>query len=200
MLYDEPRLKILFLKQNFGLPRLRNLGLLASRFRYVCLMDADNELVPTNLPLFLKSIKETGAAVVYGNLLDKQGRDIIGVRSNEVATMRLSERNYIDAFSVVDAKKFLDLGGYTSEPQVYGHEDWEMLLHLIAEEERIVFVPAVMGYYYINPLSMINETNTNAGESNAFLRRVYAQSGTRGWDVMRVGRIYHPAVGFIDEW
>ena len=45
-----------------------------SKYRYVCLMDADNELIADNLPLFLQSIIETGAALVHGNLLEKQGR------------------------------------------------------------------------------------------------------------------------------
>jgi hypothetical protein len=30
------------------------------------------------------------------------------------------------------------------------------------------------------------------------LRRMFAQTGTREWDTVRVGRIYHPAVGYID--
>lgn len=200
MLYDEPRLRTLFLKQNIGLPGLRNLALRMSRFRYVCLMDGDNELVPDNLPLFLQSIIDTGAALVYGNLLDKQGEDIVGARSNEMATMRLLEYNYIDAFSIVDAEKLLRLGGYTYDSLIYGLEDWEMVLHLIAEEEEIAFVPSVMGYFYANPLSMTQEIKSYVEESNAMLRRMFAQTGTREWDSIPVGRIYHPAVGFIDEW
>lgn len=200
MLYDEPRMKTLFLKQNLGLPTVRNLALQMSRFRYVCLMDADNELIPSNLALFLQSIVETGATLVHGNLIDKQGGEVVGVRSNEIATIRLLEGNYIDAFSIVDAEKLLRLGGYSSNPLIYGLEDWEMVLHLLAEEENIVFVPSVMGYYYNNPLSMIQETKPQAEESEAILQRMFAQSGMIGQDTVVAGRIYHPAVGFIDGW
>ena len=204
MLYNDPRLKTLFLKRNLGLPRLRNLALRMSRFRYVCLMDADNELIAENLPLFLRSIVETAAALVHGNLVDKQGEEVIKLRSNEVATMRLSGGNYIDAFALVDARKLLRVGGYTTDPRVYAYEDWEMILHLIAEEEKIVFVPAVMGYYYRHRGSMLQETlqqgtSIHSGETRALLQRIFTQSGTREWDPTQVGRIYHPAVGFIDE-
>ncbi len=160
MLYGEPTVKTLFLPQNLGLPRVRNLGLRMSRYRYVCLMDADNELIADNLPLFLQSIIETGAALVHGNLLEKQGEQVTQMLSGRVANLRLTDRNFIDAFALVDAKELLRLGGFVSDPQLYGHEDWEMLLHLIFEGKQVVFVPTVMGYYYRNPRSMLEETYT----------------------------------------
>jgi glycosyltransferase involved in cell wall biosynthesis len=198
VLYNEPRLKITMLEKNLGLPRLRNLALQMSRFRYMCLMDADNELLPDNLPLFLQSIKETGAALVYGNLIIKQNEEVVGSYSGEMATMRLTAYNYIDAFSIVDANKLLRLGGYTIHPQVYGTEDWEMVLHLIAEEEKLVFVPIVMGYYHRLSMSMIQEPGYE--ERNAVMQRMFFQSGTREWDPIKVGHIYHPSVGYIDDW
>ncbi len=160
MLYGEPTVKTLFLPSNLGLPRVRNLGLRMSRYRYVCLMDADNELIGDNLPLFLQSIIETGAALVHGNLLEKQGEQVTQMLSGRVANLRLTDRNFIDAFALVDAKELLRLGGFVSDPQLYGHEDWEMLLHLIFEGKQVVFVPTVMGYYYRNPRSMLEETCT----------------------------------------
>ena len=51
-----------------------------------------------------------------------------------------------------------------SDPQLYGHEDWEMLLHLIFEGKQVVFVPAAMGYYYRNPRSMLEETLQSSEE------------------------------------
>jgi hypothetical protein len=30
------------------------------------------------------------------------------------------------------------------------------------------------------------------------LQRMFAQTGTREWDAVKVGRLYHPAVGYID--
>jgi hypothetical protein len=72
----------------------------------------------------------------------------------------------------------------------------------------VVFVPSVMGYYYRNPLSMLEETtkksdgkmaSSPAAKSSSHLRRMFAQSGTREWDSMQIGHIYHPAVGYIDQ-
>jgi succinoglycan biosynthesis protein ExoO len=205
MLYAGFRLKTLFLKQNLGLPRLRNLALQVSQFRYVCMLDADDELVPDNLPLFLQSAMETQAALVYGNLILKQGEKVVRLLSDDVATTRLAGGNYIAAFALVDARRLLRVGGYISDPQLY--EDWEMILHLIAEEERIVLVPAVMGYVYRNPGSLVSGETSSSSElrhrrqmMKALVQRIFAQTGTRDWDSAQVGCIYHPSVGFIGQW
>ena len=208
MLYAESKLNTLFLPRNLGLPRVRNLGLQMSKYRHVCLMDADNELVADNLPLFLRSIIETGATLVHGNLLYKEGEQTIQLLSGRVANLRLTDRNYIDAFALVDARELLKLGGFVSDSRLYGYEDWEMLLNMIFEGKKVVFVPAAMGYYYRNPRSMLEETlqsreeeeaRTPAAETASLVWRMFAQSGTREWDPMQIGHIYHPAVGYIDQ-
>lgn len=196
--YDEPRLKALCLGQNYGQARLWNLALRVSRFRHVLRLDADNEVLPENLSLFARSIRQTGAAMVYGNLLVKRDGEVVGARSNMTATMRLATTDYIDAFSIVNAERILSIGGFT-RLHPYAPEDWEMVLHLIAEEEEIVFVPAVLGYYHEPPHSASGELQQDRGQRTA-MRRVHAQTGPRNWDNLRVGRIYHPDVGYVDEW
>lgn len=195
--YNESRLRTICLSQNIGLTRLRNLALLSAKYRYVCMLDADNELLPENVPLFVRSIIDTDATMVYGNLILKQGGEAITTVSDIKPTWLLAERNYIDAFAIVDANRILSIGGY-ARPHPYLADDWEMNVHLIAEEELSVFVPAVLGYYHKQPLSANMENMPNRAEAMGTLRRIYTQSGTRGWDSERVGRMYHPAVGFID--
>lgn len=198
-LYNEPRLKTICLQRNLGLTRLRNLALRACRFRHMCLLDADNELVPANLPLLLRAAHETGAALVHGNLIDKQDGEVVGARSNMVASMSITRKNYIDGFSIVDVEKALKLGSY-SRSSPYNPDDWEMILHLIFEEENIVFVPVVLGYYYKQALSGSHENVPFHKDANSSLHRVFAQSGLRDWDSERVGRMYHPDAGYVDEW
>ena len=163
VLYEDAPLKTVFLERNLGLPRLRNLAMRMSRYRYVCMLDADNELVADNLPLFLQSGRQTGAAMVHGLLIDKRQGKMTGVRSENVASMRLTAGNYIDAFALLDSTKVLRAGGFVTDQRLYGYEDWEMILHLIAEEEEVVFVPVVMGYYHLTPGSMYAETAEDKG-------------------------------------
>jgi glycosyltransferase involved in cell wall biosynthesis len=196
-LYDEPRLKTLFLKRNLGLPRLRNLGLQMARFKYVCWLDADNELAPENLPAFVRSIMETEAALVHGNLITVSEGSPRHLKNNARVTMRISQHSHVDALALVDAEKLIRVGGYN--PWFYSGSDWEMVLHLISEEERIVFVPLVLGRYHIHRMSMFREARPHMEEIQDSVYRMYSQSGTREWDPLQVGYTYHPETGYLDS-
>src|SRR5215208_629550 len=82
VLYEHAPLKTVFSERNLGLPRLRNLAMRMSHYRHVCMLDADNELVGSNLPLFLQSGIQTGAALVHGLLIDKREGKMTGLRSD----------------------------------------------------------------------------------------------------------------------
>ena len=196
---NDPRLLTVFLDHNVGLPRARNLGLGLARFRYALMHDADNELVPENLPVFVESIAATSAAFVHGNLLVRSGGEVVGLRSAEVASARLYDLNYLDAFALVDAERILELGGYTTNAELAGWEDWELVLHLLAEEERLVFVPVTMGWYDRVPDSMSRQLSPQKEARLAVLRRMYQQSGPRDWLPFELGGIYHPATGFLQQ-
>jgi glycosyltransferase involved in cell wall biosynthesis len=192
------RLSSVMLRRNMGLPRLRNLALRLARYRFVLFLDADNALEPKNLVLFVRAIRETQAAMVYGNLLDRDDYKVTGVRSNMMATMSLFDENYIDAFALCDATQLLEAGGYVTYPQLYGWEDWELVLHLANGGYGIVFVPAVMGYYAVGRRSMLSETNERAMERRHFLQRIHTPVGPpRG--VRAIGRMYHPDLGYLDS-
>jgi glycosyltransferase involved in cell wall biosynthesis len=194
----DERLLSVFLEDNIGLPRVRNLGLQLARYRQILFLDGDNELVPENLSLFVDAMRTTGAALAYGNLLERAD-EVVGVRSNAAATMGLFAENYIDAFALFDADQVMRVGGFDCHPQLYGWEDWELVLHLIEESRTLLFVPAIMGYYTINRRSMLRETDMRAAERYELIQRMHAPVGDRAWDPVRVGRIYHPAIGFLDE-
>ena len=68
-LYSKDGLRRLCFGVNAGLAASRNQTLNHARYRYLAFLDADNELIPENLPLFLETLQQTQAAVAYGNLL-----------------------------------------------------------------------------------------------------------------------------------
>jgi hypothetical protein len=41
--------------------------------------------------------------------------------------------------------------------------------------------------------------HSKAADQSSLVQRMYAQTGTREWDPLQVGRIYHPAVGYINQ-
>ena len=195
-LYYEHGLRVLARSANGGLAAGRNLGLVRARHRYIIFMDADNELVPENMYAFYQTLRDTGAAAAYGNLLMcAHGRDWAeGIVSNESFQERIFENNYIDAFTMVDRVQLLDGGGYAT--YLAAHEDYEQWMHLACNGGRIVFVPLVFGYYYVLPNSMIKECPCDDVLRRA--RRVFNQLGGRRHLPLATKHLrYHPAIGYV---
>jgi glycosyltransferase involved in cell wall biosynthesis len=192
-------LRVVALRRNVGLAGVRNRALAEAAHRYVLFLDADNELVPENLPLFYRAIRETGAAAAYGNLLTCRGDGPTGsVMSNESFQPRVFADNYIDAFALFDAVQLRELGGYSDDERVRAREDWELYLHLAASGREVVFVPAVLGYYHDAPESMIKQAAKHHAAQAGHLRRVFDQFGARRHlPLNTLHKRYYPGVGYV---
>ena len=194
-LYDESRIRVLCLGERLGPAGLRDLWLRESTFRCVCVTDADDEIVPENLPLFLRSITETGAAMVYGNLIDKEDGEVRGVRSNMPAVPGLAKARNVDAFSILDTEKTSRLE-VVVEADHRDPEGWETALRLLAGEESVVFVPVVLGYRNGRSMSAIGKLRDSGGDLTTPRRR--DRTAARHRNGGKTGRTYHPDVGFLD--
>ena len=115
--------------------------------------------------------------------------------SNESMQHKIFQGNYVDAFSLFDRVQLIDVGGY--DTSYHALEDFEMWLHLATNGRRIVFVPAVLGYYYILPGSMIE---LDARQEALFKRmqRIFNQVKARQFlDLNTCSLRYHPELGYI---
>jgi glycosyltransferase involved in cell wall biosynthesis len=196
-LYYNDGLRLLAFASNGGLAANRNAMLAGARYRYVTFLDADNELVPENLPYFVETLVATKAAVAYGNLLLRSAASecAYNVLSAESVQHKLFRGNYIDAFALLDRLQLLDAGGYDTSYQAL--EDWEMWIHLATNGRQIVFVPMVYGYYYALPGSMALDPAKEQASHNK-IRRVFNQVKVRELLAMNTDRLrYHPELGRI---
>lgn len=196
-LYYGDGLRFWSFSKNENLATGRNRSIELARHRYLCFLDSDNELIPENLPIFLQSLEETKASVVYGNLLVREGigRSAKSMVSNESIQTKIFSNNFVDAFAVIDRLQFVDAGGYNSSWQCL--EDHECWLHLITNGHRIVFVPAVLGYYYSLAGSMsLDDPSANLA-NNRRLQRAFNQFRARGQVRNNTNCLrYHPALGY----
>lgn len=190
-------LRVLAFGSNGGLVASRNEGLLNARFPYITFLDADNELVPENLLCFVRTLQQTRAAAAYGNLLVRTvtSQCAHSVVSGESIQAKLFQDNYVDAFAVFDRHQILDAGGYVLDQHI--QEDHELWLHLAVSGRRLVFVPVVLGYYYLLPSSMCQaEDKSEIGRNR--LKRVFNQLGHRAGQPMNTRHLrYHPELGYL---
>ena len=198
-LYYEEGLRVLALEQNVGVAAVRNLALRLSPWRYVAFLDADNELVPENLHHFYRGIRQTGAAVVYGNVFSLTGDpQHTSLLSNESAQARMFDGNYIDACVLCDRQQLIDCGAFHTDRNSPIVEDWELWLHLLASGRRMVQVPLAFAMYHQLPLSGVKKFTSQIERSYESVARIFNQSGVRGmWRFNSKHLRYHPDVGWL---
>lgn len=186
-------LRVVFGERQQGPAAARNRILHLARYRHVCWLDADNALQSDNLFLFVRALRDTKAAVVYGNLIVREGGRITGLRSNVAYRSSIFQNNEVDLCSLCDADQLRQCGGFHTEASINGNEDWELFLHLASDGRQIVFVPAVFGTYYVRPQSL----SYGLKPSNTGVRRMYDHQRHRSLEGRILGRVYHPDIGWL---
>ena len=202
-LYFEDGLRVLLRSENSGAPAaVRNQALFEAQYRYILFLDADNEVLPENLLLFYRSIRDTNAALVYGILIrvDAESGEVQHLLSDESFQDRIIDGNYIDTLALVDRMQLLEANGFLADSRIVGREDWELNLHLAFNGRRLVFVPVVMGYYYAMPQSLITEKMPQEvwQRQLGYVRRAFNQLGLRWGHLLNTRHLrYHPDLGYI---
>ncbi len=195
LLYEEG-LRVMSLKYNGRLGAARNQALRHATYRYIAFLDADNELIPENVYHFYRAIRDTEAALVFGNLLCQGGEAKNQLlHSNESFQARIFRENYIDACCLSDRAQLLDVGGYQTGQSLNGIDDWELNLHLATQGRKLIFVPMLFAIYYTLPNSMINDVPL---PSIYHAHRIYNQLGARDQVPHNTTRLrYHPDIGYL---
>lgn len=196
--YDDG-LRVLALRDNVGVGGVRNLALRLATFRFVAFLDADNEIVATNLYHFLRSIRHTAATAVYGNVLRLEGADgEVSVLSNESFQTRIFRGNYVDACALYDRQHLIDCGGFEADQASPIVEDWELWQHLAALGRRIVEVPLAFAVYHDLPQSRVKAFTRDIERARERSERIFNQSGIRDKARLNAKHLrYHPDIGWL---
>jgi glycosyltransferase involved in cell wall biosynthesis len=198
-LYFDAGLHVLALRENGGVAVARNHALANASYDTMVFMDADNEIVAENIFHFYRSIRQTKAAAVYGNLIVKGRPDCDpSLVSNQSYQPRIFNGNYIDTFAMIDRAQALDAGGYNTDKRIRGCGDWELYLTLGAQGRKVVFVPLVFGIYYTLPGSLLTEASKPDSVEIPLLLRIFNQLGVRDRFLLNTRHLrYHPDLGYI---
>jgi glycosyltransferase involved in cell wall biosynthesis len=160
---------------NAGLAAARNLGLEIARGQYVFMLDADNAVYPHALSRLASALDvEPAAAFAYGILesFDVRGpRGLMSWVGWDPFWLRYD--NPIDAMAMLRRDAVVAVGGYTSEPALYGWEDFALWCALAQTGREGTLVPEILGRYRVARHSMISTTNIDATSGWAALERRY---------------------------
>lgn len=162
---------LLRLPENEGLPRARNTGIQYASGELIFMLDADNAVYPHAFERLVSTLDEQpDAEFAYGILeqFDASGSvDLLSMLDWNPS--RLALGNYIDATALIRRSALERVGGYTTDPRLYGWEDFALWCAFADQEMNGVLVPEIVARYRTGRNSMISLTNIDTSEAWAAL-------------------------------
>jgi glycosyltransferase involved in cell wall biosynthesis len=146
---------------NQGLPSARNLGIEHARGDCVFILDADNAIYPHCLSRLLAALDaDPDAAFAYGILEVFESSRHVGLESwRDWDPERLRYGNYVDAMAMIRRDVLTAVGGYTTDPRLFGWEDFALWCTLAERGWRGIRVPEIVARYRKALLSMLSLTD-----------------------------------------
>ena len=158
---------LITLGENVGLARARNLGIERSRGEFVFILDADNAIYSTALGELARALREDpDAAFAYGILEEFNAQGPSNLRSwHGWDANHFVFGNYIDAMAMIRRSRVLEVGGYTTDPRLYGWEDFDLWCQFVDHGMRGAHVPNILARYRTGRLSMISVTDIDDADA-----------------------------------
>jgi glycosyltransferase involved in cell wall biosynthesis len=146
---------------NVGLPAARNTGIERARGEFVFILDADNALYPHALGRLTDALDaRPSATFAYGICEQFTPQGSSGLLSYlDWDPERLRGGNYIDAMSLIRRSAIEEVGGYTTNPKLFGWEDFALWCTFAERGWWGVHVREILARYRTAPGSMIATTN-----------------------------------------
>lgn len=156
---NHPKIKVLH-TENQGLASARNNGIKQAQAEIILPLDSDDLIAPDSLTTFLEVIKKNqDIGIVYGltNYFgEKKGRYTLP----DYSLNKLLFGNLITHCAFYWRKDWELVGGYNSN-MLYGYEDWDFWLSIVALGKRVVRIPEVLHIYRVRNGSMVRSMTTD---------------------------------------
>jgi glycosyltransferase involved in cell wall biosynthesis len=171
--FGDSRLRLFKIDNQGVIARSRNMGISEAQGEYIALLDSDDWWTPQKLAISIDHL-ERGYDVSYHDLWGVK-REVGQVFKRRLKGRHVSQPVYADLIkngnaiktsSVVVRKELLrKIGGQSEDPGLVAAEDFECWLRISKETEKFIYVPSVLGYYWMggentsNPMRSINYLN-----------------------------------------
>lgn len=157
-------------QENKGLAAARNKGISLSNCDYSLLLDSDNKITKEFLNTFL-STRDKGIEfdAIHGNSRffgEKYDQEEFIYKSEQLNLIKISERNYIDACSIVKNETLKGLGFYDENMPSMGLEDWDLWIRMALKGKKVLYVDKTLFHYRYSSNSMIR----TIGDGDALVR------------------------------
>jgi glycosyltransferase involved in cell wall biosynthesis len=161
--------------RNGGLPAARNLAAAHAQADMLFVLDADNAVMPAGIGRLAQALEaDPDAAFAYGIIQSFGSKGPVGLMNwLDWDPWRLRYGNYIDAMSLLRRSALDEVGGYATDPALYGWEDFALWAAMGQAGLKGVLVPEIVARYRVSAHSMISLTNIDSTAAWASLLRKF---------------------------
>lgn len=187
------RIKIQINKNNQGIVNTSNQAASMATGDYICFLDHDDELTKDALYEFVTAINQNNPDVLYSDegVINRYGRYLSYICKPDYSPDLLFSFNYITHLLLVKKTLFNDVGGFSAGYD--GAQDYDLVLRLVEQTEKIVHIPKVLylwrqiqGSTSINP-----ESKTYANEKGRkALQKALERRNING-KVLKTDRLFY---------
>ncbi|MBJ7355250.1 MAG: glycosyltransferase family 2 protein [Thermoleophilaceae bacterium] len=163
---------------NRGLGAARNSAISVARGKFAFMLDADNTVYPSGISRLLNALEaDPTASFAYGMLErhEPDGNPVGLLSSYPWDPLRFGDGNYIDAMVLWRIQELRDLGLFTTDPMLWGWEDFELFLRLADAGGHGVFEPQFVARYRVSGFSMTRTMNMSSTAMGMKLIEMYPQ-------------------------
>jgi GT2 family glycosyltransferase len=150
----DSRIKVEWAVSNRGIADATNRAIELSGGDYIVLLDHDDELTIDCLYELALCIDKTGADYVYSDedKIDLDGHHVMPHFKPDWSPDTMMSTMYVCHVSCIKRSLINDIGGFRSE--FNGCQDWDLILRLTEETDKIAHVPKVLYHWRIIPGSV----------------------------------------------
>ncbi|MEX0768699.1 MAG: polysaccharide pyruvyl transferase family protein [Microthrixaceae bacterium] len=176
-LQGDPQIRIVRSSVNLSLTRARNVLLAVCSTTHAVILDADNRLCPSGVVHGFEVALQYRSAITFGHVL-ASAQTASGQRTEWAAfayapsPQSLRSCQCFDSMALIDVEAVLQMGGYSTDPELAGvADDFELLWRTLRQGKAVAFVPEVIGFYRKSALRHSAATADFPSVANRIARR-----------------------------
>lgn len=150
---------------NQGVASARNLGISASKARYILCLDADDLISVDYLAEAVKKMEEApNTKVVYCQAIKFNAQGQKPWKLKPFSRYQLARDNMIFVSALFRKSDWTACGGF-SEDMSYGREDWEFWIKMLKNGGEVIQLPFIGFFYRLTPTSKRKKNRNQSKET-----------------------------------
>jgi Glycosyl transferase family 2 len=174
--------KLITRSHNEGLAQARNLGAEAAAGELLFALDADDAIYPHALGRLVQAMDDMPTASFAYGIIEQFGLEGPSSLMSYLGwdARRLRYGNFISAMAMMRRSAVMEVGGYVTDPRLYGWEDFALWCTFADRGWAGVRVPEIVARHRLAPHSMTSVTNIDSSAAWSLLLDRFACLSARG--------------------